>query len=342
MKKIIIYFLISLTFSLLTTSKQESISNYSIQLIEYEDNQLFEIKKEAKDEIVLWIKQNIRFNEYSLKNQDLINNLIIYYIEKIDNARHKEKVDWLIVKVKKELNNISSIEEEENMDKFTLYDRLINNTFIGRVFKILANNYISLLKGLLITLALAFIAVLVGSILGIIIALMRISTNKIINRSARVYIEIIRGIPLLLQLVTIYLLFNSFLGAFWAVATALFLNSSAYVAEIIRSGIQAIDKGQSEAARSLGMSYRNTMYKVILPQAVKNILPALGNEFVAVIKETSLAATFYIGDIMTVKNNITSITYLALEPFIIVGSIYLLITYGLSKVISKFEKRLVS
>ena len=118
------------------------------------------------------------------------------------------------------------------------------------------------------------------------------------------------------------------------------INSSAYVAEIIRSGIQSVDKGQREAAKSLGMSNRNTMTKIILPQAVKNILPALGNEFVMMVKETSLASTFFIGELMTVNTVIKSATYKSIEPLVIVGLIYFIVTFTLSKGVKFMERRL--
>lgn len=138
----------------------------------------------------------------------------------------------------------------------------------------------------------------------------------------------------------IYLLTSASFGKFIAVLFALILNSAAYVAEIVRSGITSVDVGQMEAARSLGLSKSQAMKKIILPQAVKNILPALGNEFVTVIKETSLASVFYIGELMTVKNMITTSTYQALEPYIVIGIIYLVLTYSISKLIKLTERKL--
>ena len=125
-----------------------------------------------------------------------------------------------------------------------------------------------------------------------------------------------------------------------SVIIALVINSSAYVAEIIRSGIQSVDKGQREAAKSLGMSNVHKMTKIIIPQAIKNILPALGNEFVMMIKETSLASTFYIGELMTVNSVIKSATYKSIEPLVIVGLIYFIVTYSLSKLIKYMEGKL--
>ena len=196
------------------------------------------------------------------------------------------------------------------------------------------------MEGMGVTLLLSLITVVFGTILGTVFALMRLSKSKILNIISETYTEIVRGIPLLLQLWVIYLLFSSALGKVGAVCLALLLNSAAYVAEIIRSGIQAVDKGQVEASRSLGINANKTMTKIVLPQAVKNILPALGNEFVTVIKETSLSSVFYIGDLMTAKTIITTQTYSAIEPYIIIGIIYFILTYTLSKFIGKFEKRL--
>ena len=132
------------------------------------------------------------------------------------------------------------------------------------------------------------------------------------------------------------------LSPFMWVSIALCVNSSAYVSEVIRSGIQAVDKGQTEAARSLGMSERQAMTKIILPQAVRNILPALGNEFIMMLKETSLASTFFLGDLMTSYSIVKGVTYLTLEPMTIVAIIYLCMTFPLSKIVERFEKKMAS
>ena len=124
------------------------------------------------------------------------------------------------------------------------------------------------------------------------------------------------------------------------VAIALVCNSAAYVSEIIRSGIQAVDIGQTEAARSLGLSQRLTMTEIILPQAIKNILPALANEFIMVIKDTSLASTFFIGDLMTQCLLVKGATYLTIEPLVIVGIIYFVLTFILSKLVGVMERRM--
>lgn len=211
---------------------------------------------------------------------------------------------------------------------------------IENIFKII-NKYFGLfLEGLGATLLLTLITVIIGTILGTLLATMKLSKNKVLRAIASSYIEIIRGIPLLLQLWVIVLIFMMLgVSEYFAVLTAMGLNSAGYVAEIVRAGIQAVDKGQTEAGVSLGLMPNTVMFKIVLPQAIKNILPALGNEFVTVIKETSLASVFYIGELMTVKNTITTATYLSLEPYIIIGVIYFCVTFTLSKVIGIVEKR---
>ena len=126
------------------------------------------------------------------------------------------------------------------------------------------------------------------------------------------------------------------------VAIALCINSAAYVSEVIRSGIQAVDKGQTEAARSLGLSKGQTMRRIVMPQAVRNILPALGNEFIMMLKETSLASTFFLGDLMTACLTVKGATFLTLEPMFIVAAIYLCLTFPLSKVVGYYEKKLAN
>ena len=200
------------------------------------------------------------------------------------------------------------------------------------------------LQGTLVTLLFAFLTVIFGTLLGGILALLKKSKYKIIRFVASSYIEILRGTPLLLQLYFFYFLLPDVIGLDIpkeiCILIALIVNSSAYVAEIIRAGIQGVDKGQFEAAKSLGMSNINMMVKIILPQAIKNILPALGNEFVSVIKETSLASTFYVGDLMTKTNIVKSATFMPIESLMIAGVIYFILTFSLTKAMNYFERRL--
>ena len=237
--------------------------------------------------------------------------------------------------------------------------------------KTLLENYwqVFLFEGVKYTLILSAIAVFFGSIFGIVIALGRMSSWKpfhsLNKKKAKkgfiykvsefnpisflcsAYTEILRDTPLLLQLYLFVIILPTILkipgfSMFTWTAVALAFNSAAYVSELIRSGIQAVDKGQTEAARSLGMNKFQTMVKVVLPQAVKNILPAIGSEFVSIIKETSMASTFFIGDLMTSYLKVKGATYLALEALIIVAVIYFVLTFVLSKIILAYERRLNS
>ena len=211
--------------------------------------------------------------------------------------------------------------------------------------KLLQKYGMNFLNGLGTTLLLALISVAIGCVIGALVAIMRLSKSKVLRSIATVYTEVIRDTPLLLQLYFFYFLLPDILPAlklskFACITVALVINSGAYMSEVFRSGIQSIDRGQTEAARSLGLSARQTMMRIILPQAFKNVLPAMCNEFVAVTKETSLASTFYVGDLMTQYLVVKGPTYLPIEPLVIVGIIYFLMTFILSKVFGHFERKL--
>ena len=204
-----------------------------------------------------------------------------------------------------------------------------------------------LIDGVTKTLQFTCIAVVLGAILGTFVAMLKMSKLGIVRFLASVYIEVIRGTPILLQLYVFYFVLPEILpflelSQFMWVAIAMCVNSGAYVSEVIRSGIQAVDKGQTEAARSLGLSKSQTMMRIVLPQAIRNILPALGNEFIMILKETSLASTFFLGDIMTSYQIVKGATYLTLEPLTIIAIIYLFITFPLSKIVDRFEKKMAS
>lgn len=217
-------------------------------------------------------------------------------------------------------------------------------SFIGVCIQLIQYCWPQFLQGLFITLGLAFITVLFGTLLGGVLALIKLSNHKIVQALSNAYIELVRGTPLLLQLWLFVAIFSSLtdgkMPMIVSVIIALIINSSAYVSEIIRGGILSVDKGQWEAAKSLGMSNQNMMIKIIFPQAIKNILPSLGNEFVMMVKETSLASTFYVGELMSVNNVLKATTYRAIEPLVIVGLIYFVVTYSLSKLIKYMERRM--
>ena len=220
--------------------------------------------------------------------------------------------------------------------------------FIPNMIKIWGQYWeVFLYQGLKNTLLLTCISVALGTVLGTVIAMAKMSKFAPLRWLVTVYIEVLRGTPILLQLYVFYFVLpNVFtflkLSQFMWVSIALCVNSSAYVSEVIRSGIQAVDKGQMEAARSLGMSEGQAMMKIILPQAVRNILPALGNEFIMMLKETSLASTFFLGDLMTSYAIVKGVTYLTLEPMTIVAIIYLCMTFPLSKIVERFEKKMAN
>ncbi len=211
---------------------------------------------------------------------------------------------------------------------------------LENIIKIISRYWLLFLEGTWITISLSILTVLFGTILGVIVLLLRKNDFKPVKLIAGAYVEIIRGVPLLLLLWIIYLIAPKSWPSYLSVVVALIINSGAYVSEIIRAGVEGIDKGQYEAARSLGLSKFQAMKKVVFPQAIKKISPALGNEFVMLIKETSLASVFFIGDLMTIKNTITSLTYLSLEPYIVIAFIYFGLTFSVTKLITFFERRM--
>lgn len=201
------------------------------------------------------------------------------------------------------------------------------------------------IKGLGMTIGLALLTVVLGTLLGTPLATAKLSQHKVWKRVAIIYIEVVRGTPLLLQLYIfaygIPLAIPSFyISPFAAGVLALTLNSAAYVAEVIRAGIQSVDIGQMEAARSLGLSRSKAMRKVIIPQAFKNVLPALGNEFVTVVKESSIVSIVGIVDVMKITNVVSSQEFTMFEALIFAGLLYFIVTYSISKLIQRMERRL--
>lgn len=200
------------------------------------------------------------------------------------------------------------------------------------------------IDGLLGTLWLAAVTVMAATAVGTIIALMRLSGVRLLDRFTVLYIGVLRGTPILLQLYFFWLTLPKIspitLSDTACIVIALIVNASAYVAEVIRAGIQAVDKGQKEAAKSLGLSDRNTFRYIVFPQAIKNILPALGNEYITMVKQTSLASVFFVQELMTSYRTVQSATFLSIPSLVIVGVIYLVVTTILSKGLDLFERRL--
>lgn len=206
--------------------------------------------------------------------------------------------------------------------------------------------YLAYLGGIKVTILISLLAIAIGIVIGILVAVVKVSaTNSKMKWLAwicNIYITIIRGTPLMVQLLIIYnLVFTSRNTNEIIVGAVCFgINSGAYVAEIIRAGIESIDKGQMEAGRSLGLNYMQTMRMIILPQAIRNILPALGNEFIVLIKETSVAGVIAVTDLTKAAQYIGSRTWDILPPLIIAAACYLVMVMGLSKLLSMFERRL--
>lgn len=207
-------------------------------------------------------------------------------------------------------------------------------------FDFLLKYYPFYIDGIKTTLLLAFLTIIFGTILGLVVCILKISKNKFLRIIASTYIEIIRGTPLLVQLIIIHYGFKINMTEISSATIALSINSAAYIAEIIRAGIVSVNKGQMEAARSLGMNHFQSMKLIIIPQAIKNILPALANEFVVLIKESAIVSYIGLADIMYKANQIRSLTYLTLEPLLVAAIIYFVITFTISKFIHYFERKL--
>lgn len=209
------------------------------------------------------------------------------------------------------------------------------------------NRWTYLTNGLKTTLLITLFAVMIGAVLGFVVAIIRSTYErtgkmKILNFICRVYLTVIRGTPMVVQLlITYFVIFSSVNISKLIVAILAFgINSGAYVAEIVRSGIMSIDNGQFEAGRSLGLSYRETMISIVLPQAFKTVLPALANECIVLLKETSVAGYIAIQDLTKGGDIIRSQTFSAFMPLITVAVIYLLMVMLLTHLVSKLERRL--
>ena len=228
-------------------------------------------------------------------------------------------------------------------------DRLYTN-FIAE------DRYMYLLKGLWMTLRITFLAVLLGIALGVVAAIVRSTHDKtiadmrpgfgkillkILDALVKLYLTVIRGTPVVVQLmITYYIIFASSTNQMLVAVLAFGINSGAYVAEIIRSGIMSIDNGQFEAGRSLGFNYIQTMIYIIIPQAIKNVLPALANEIVTMVKESSICSMLGMAELMFGAKAVASSTYITLAPYTMAALIYFCINYPASKAIEAIERRM--
>lgn len=198
-------------------------------------------------------------------------------------------------------------------------------------------------KGIGDTLIITVVSVFFGFVLGILLSLMRLSKIKLLHWIAVCYIEFVRGTPLMVQIMFIYFGIGAVISSMPAILAgiiAISLNSGAYVAEIIRSGIQSINKGQSEAARSLGLSQKMTFQYVVMPQALKNIWPALGNEFITLLKDSSLASTIGVAELMYQTQLVQTSTYKGVAPLAITMVLYFIMTFTVSKILGYYEGKM--
>ncbi len=200
-----------------------------------------------------------------------------------------------------------------------------------------------LAEGAWVTIKITTVSIMIGLVIGVIMGLGRVSKNPIYKGFSTVYVEFIRGTPLLVQIMLVYYGIPALginLPPYPAGILALSINSGAYIAEIVKAGIQSVHKGQMEAARSLGMTYLQAMRYVILPQAFRNVLPAIGNEFIALLKDSSLVSVIAIVELTRVGKQIYSMTFNAWTPLLGVALFYLLMTLPLSRLVQHAEKRL--
>lgn len=217
------------------------------------------------------------------------------------------------------------------------------------------DRWMQFLKGLGVTIEVALLALVLGIIIGVIVAIIRSTHDqrrtkkktfggailKVANFICKIYLTVIRGTPMMVQLLIMYfVIFASSTNTVMVAVIAFGINSGAYVAEIVRGGIMSIDAGQMEAGRSLGLNYGQTMKSIIIPQAIKNILPALGNEMIVLLKDTSLVTVIGLKDLTKTAQTIQGVTYQAFMPFIGAAVVYLVIVVILSKLLGILERRL--
>lgn len=221
-------------------------------------------------------------------------------------------------------------------------------------FSFIPRYYMYFIDGAMVTILISIITILFGTIIGVFMALMKLSKNRILSTIANIYIEILRGTPMLIQILIGFGLLQGVFPTFFLNIgvlsidfgrlipgmIVLSLNSGAYVAEIVRGGINAVNFGQREAAYSLGLRPGQSMRYVILPQAVRNILPALGNEFIILIKDSSLLSTIGIYELLSSAQTVISSSFIPMEPLYIAAAIYFVLTFLTSRLLNVFEKKL--
>ncbi|MFJ7666900.1 amino acid ABC transporter permease [Lysinibacillus sp. NPDC097195] len=210
------------------------------------------------------------------------------------------------------------------------------------MIEIFQSNYKMLFDALWVTLSVTVCSLVLGSIVGLVIAFFNMSKIKVLNAFAVVYLAIIRGTPMIVQIFILYFGISSFLTlpSFWAGVLALAVHNGAYISEIFRGAIQSIDRGQMEAARSLGMSQSLGMRRVVLPQALRRAIPPLGNQFIILLKESALVAYIGMSDLWSTTLAIAGANYRPLETYMVTGAFYLVLVLAFTFIFNRMEKRL--
>ncbi len=213
---------------------------------------------------------------------------------------------------------------------------------MGQFMDSVVSTFSGFMQAALVTLQITIVSLILASIIGLFVALMKLSNKKILSWIANLYIGVIRGTPLIVQIMWLYFGITQVvvLSAFWAGAIALAIHSGAYIAEIFRGAIQSIDKGQMEAAESLGMTRKQAMRRIIFPQAFKRSIPSLGNQFIIGLKDSSLVAFIGITEIFNLSMSQAAATFRQLEFYTIAGIYYLVLIVIFTLITNKIEKRL--
>ena len=210
----------------------------------------------------------------------------------------------------------------------------------GLNFTFLKEYWFLYADGLKVTLELAFWTLILATVVGVAMGMLRVQNYPVISSIIDGWINFIRGVPVMVQIFIVYYGIATSLPQFWAAVVSLTVNSSVYIAEHTRAGMQAVNKGQMEAARCIGMSKLQANWYIIIPQAIKNVLPSLCNEFILLIKETSIVSVIALHELTYTSNSVRANTFLAFEPLIVTAVIYFLITYLLKRLVGILEWRL--
>ncbi len=210
------------------------------------------------------------------------------------------------------------------------------------IYEVFVNTYEGFLNAMLLTLEITAIAILIGTVLGIIFALMKISRSKVLQTIANLYITLIRGTPLIVQIMFLYFGITSIiiLSNFWAGVIALGIHNGAYIAEIFRGAIQGIDRGQQEASLAVGMNRRQAMRRIVFPQALRRAIPPLGNQFIITLKDSSLVYVIGVSELFGLANREAASSFKQFETFLVVGFYYLILVMIFTSLLKWYENKL--